>query len=144
MSKIPYDDFKKDIKDNSDTSTDHTENFYRHLVFTLFYAMSLNLQAEVHGNLGRSDLELVHEGQAWVFEIKISYNEKDDARKAEAALNQIIEEKYGVKYQKSVFLGLAINDKARKITAWKCQGGLFTDPNEAAAGTKKQDSESAD
>jgi hypothetical protein len=144
MSTIPYEDFGMDIKEETAEPTKHKERFYRHQLLTLFYAANLDLRAEVHGNLGRSVLEFVFEGQAWVFELKISYNEKDDSRLAETALNQIIEKNYAGKYQNPVLLGMAINDKARKITAWKCQGGVFNNPNDAAAWAKKQDSVNGD
>ena len=65
----------------------------------------------------------------------MSHDEGDDSTLAKSALAQIKKTKYGEDYENPVFLGLVVNDKARRIKAWECEGGLAARP-EAASGLR--------
>jgi hypothetical protein len=70
--------------------------------------------------------------QSWVIEVKAHRGDKDDAKLATTALNQIKETNYGGGYKNPVLLGLAVNDKARAIIAWESEGGLASKPAKSA------------
>jgi hypothetical protein len=62
----------------------------------------------------------------------VSHDEKDDLKLAKKALTQIKETKYGEGYQNPVLLGLVVNDKARRVTAWEREGGLTEEPKKTS------------
>jgi hypothetical protein len=106
------------------------ECYYCAQMFTLFYAMGLNFSAEQHGRLGRSDFAVTHGSQSWIIELKVSHDEKDDARLAAVALSQIKAKDYGGGRLNPVLLAAVVNDRARAVTAWECEGGLAARPPE--------------
>jgi hypothetical protein len=121
LSKLPYYDFKEGKL---------MEGQYRRDIYTLFYGAGLDPHAEIHGNLGRTDVYLTHGGQSWVLELKTSKKERTDESLAREALEQIRIKNYGGAYSNPVRLGLVINEKERIIKAWKCEGGLMSKPKE--------------
>jgi hypothetical protein len=120
LARIPYEDFGKEP---------HDEYFYRSYILTLVYAAGLEPYGEIHCNVGRSDIFMSLGDQIWILELKVSHNSvKSDEKLAEKALKQIKEKNYSVTYFNPVILGLVVNDEARLITTWRCQGGLLTEP----------------
>jgi hypothetical protein len=97
----------------------------------------LDPHAERHTSFGRSDFVLKSAGQTWVVEVKVSHGYGDDSAKAKSALNQIKKKKYGEGYDNPVLLGLVVNDKARRIKAWECEGGLAKRPTQDLAPSPK-------
>jgi hypothetical protein len=118
LSQLPYDYFKTKSRD---------EYFYCNAIFTAFYAIGLDPHAEKHGNWGRADFIVKSIDQIWVIEIKVSHN-NEDKKLADEALTQIKETNYAGGYLNPVILGLVVNDKARAIKFWKCEGGLASKP----------------
>jgi hypothetical protein len=57
----------------------------------------------------------------------VSHDDKDDQKLAGEALTQIRETNYGG-YLNPVLFGLVVNDNARSVTAWKCEGGHLDNP----------------
>jgi hypothetical protein len=72
--------------------------------------------AEMHTNLGRSDIVVVYCGKTWVIELKVAYKGECPAQKAEEALQQIIDKNYATPYPNAVCMGLVIDDAVRQIT----------------------------
>jgi hypothetical protein len=66
--------------------------------------------------------------QVWIFEIKVSLEDKTDDTLAKNALKQIIETGYGDYCSNSVLLGFVVNKDSRQILAWRCQGGIESEP----------------
>jgi hypothetical protein len=52
------------------------EGFYSGKIFTLFYAIGLEQQAEKQGYLGRSDFVVRYGGNTWVIEVKVNHPKK--------------------------------------------------------------------
>jgi hypothetical protein len=115
MIELPYDYFQTGKRD---------EYFYGPMFFLIFSATGLAFQAEKHGHFGRSDFIINYDDITWVVELKVSNARGDGSGIAKSALAQIKETRYGEAFLNPVLLGLAINDKERRITAWECEGGL--------------------
>jgi hypothetical protein len=114
LSDLPFDYFKTGKRD---------EYFYCSHIFTLFYALNLYFKAEKHGNFGLSDFIVNAGDQTWVIEVKVSHDDKDDQKLAGVAMNQIKEKNYYGAHLNPVLLGIVINDQARAIKTWLCEGG---------------------
>jgi hypothetical protein len=119
LSKIPYDFYGSDKRD---------EGFYCSNIFTLLYSINLDPFAQKHGNFGRADFVISHLGQTWVIEVKIRPEGKDEKDLANQAISQIKEKNYSGGYLNPVLLGVVIDDKARAVTWWKCEGGTSSNP----------------
>jgi len=72
--------------------------------------------AEVHTISGRSDLLLSHQGHTWVIELKVAFAGQNPKKKAEEALQKIIDKNYASPYPDAVCVGMAIDDTLRLIT----------------------------
>ncbi|MDR1676993.1 MAG: ATP-binding protein [Deltaproteobacteria bacterium] len=138
LSKLSFDDYKGAKQYN------FTEHMYHANFVSYLNGAGLDYEQEVHTSFGRSDLVIKYITQTnvlvnWVIEIKVCRDDEDDKTRAEDAFNQIIEKQYGTSLYDPVLLGLAINNKKRRITAWKCQGGTQTEsePEASPKVTKK-------
>jgi hypothetical protein len=69
-------------------------------------------------------------------EIKVAHGNDNDANLASTALEQIKLKKYPGGALNPVLLGATINDGARAITAWECQGGINDTQKEQTAPMK--------
>ena len=119
LASIPYDDFANAGKqsilfNNYKFSTG--EWLYRSTIFAFLRGSGVVVNAEMHTNKGRADLVVSHKGNTWVIEIKLAYEGENPAKKAEDALQQIIDKNYAKPYPNALCLGLAINDSLRQIT----------------------------
>jgi len=119
LASIPYDDFANAGKqsilfNNYKFSTG--EWLYRSTIFAFLRGSGVVVNAEMHTNKGRADLVVSHKGNTWVIEIKVAYEGENPAKKAEDALQQIIDKNYAKPYPNALCLGLAINDSLRQIT----------------------------
>jgi hypothetical protein len=124
LAGTPYDDYSQSLDKSvpvSDGKYPVREGFYRSNILNFLRGCGVVIFPEIHTNLGRSDLVLLHKGVIWVIEIKVAYKNKGDqpAKKAEEALRQIEEKKYAKLYPDAVCIGLAIDDSVRQITEWK-------------------------
>jgi hypothetical protein len=89
---------------------------YRSTILAFLRGCGVLVFAEMHTNMGRSDIVAVHGGKTWVMEIKVAREGEDPGKKADEALQQIIDKKYAVPYPDAICIGLAIDDKERQIT----------------------------
>jgi len=122
LSSIPYDDYAKAIQQDIDYGNfkfPAQEWLYRSSILSLLHGCGVKVTPEVHTNLGRSDLVVVHRGVTWVIEIKVAYKGDQPAKKAEEAFRQIAEKNYAKLYTDAVCVGLGIDDSLRQITDWK-------------------------
>ena len=121
LASIPYDDFSAAAKSCTDNDSElkSQEWLYRSSIFAFFQGCGIVVAAEVHSNLGRADLVVAHKGNIWVIEIKVAYEGQSPAKKAEEALQQIIDNNYAKQYPDAVCMGLAIDDTVRQITHFK-------------------------
>jgi hypothetical protein len=122
LANIPYDDFSKAADDYislSDSKMTAREWLYRSTILAFMRGCGVVVFAEIHNNLGRSDLVVLHEGVYWVIEIKVAYEGNKPETKADEALKQIIDNDYATSYPDPICIGLAIDDAARQITAFR-------------------------
>jgi hypothetical protein len=121
LASIPYDDFSKAIKNSISlrrTKMTAREWLYRSTILAFMRGCGVVIFAEIHNNLGRSDLVVLHKGVYWIIEIKVAYEGQKPEKKADEALKQIIDNNYATPYPDPICIGLAIDDAARKITAF--------------------------
>jgi len=119
LASIPYDDFsqaaRKSISDN-DYELKPQEWLYRSTILAFLRGCGVVVFPEIHTNLGRSDLVVSHKGKTWVIELKVAYEGQNPAKKAEEAMQQIIDKNYAVSYPEAVCVGLVIDDSVRQIS----------------------------
>jgi len=119
LASIPYDDFAKtanDIVSDDEYNYKPREWIYRSSLLAFLRGCGVLVFAEMHTNLGRSDIVVVYCGKTWVIELKVAYKGECPAQKAEEALQQIIDKNYATPYPDAVCMGLAIDDAVRQIT----------------------------
>jgi len=119
LASIPYDDFASAAKQAVlincyDYSVQ--EWLYRSNIISFLRGCGVLVFAEMHTNKGRSDIVLSHKGKIWVIELKVAYEGESPAKKAEEALQQIIDKNYASPYPDAVCVGMAIDDTVRQIT----------------------------
>jgi len=119
LACIPYDDYsaaaKQSISDN-DYDMKPQEWLYRSNIISFLRGCGVLVFAEMHTNKGRSDIVLSHKGKTWVIELKVAYEGECPKKKAEEALQQIIDKNYASPYPDAVCVGMAIDDTVRQIT----------------------------
>jgi hypothetical protein len=93
------------------------EWLYRSTILAFVRGCNVLAFGEMHGNKGRSDLQIMHKGIPWVVEIKVARNNDCDALAAEA-LKQLSGKQYAGPYANAKKIGIAIDDKARQVGAW--------------------------
>ena len=130
LASIPYHHYQHfdKIKDE-ETRMERYETHYASLLYMIFLANGLNVRCEEAVSGGRSDMVLLHAGQAFVFEFKMidmeGDEEKDEklkkavSRKLDAAIAQIEERGYANKHwdgKKPVHLvGMVFNSRQRNL-----------------------------
>jgi hypothetical protein len=122
LASIPYDDFSKAAQQSvshHDFEFSPQEWLYRSTLIAFFMCFGVVVFAELHSNLGRSDLMLSHKGKTWVIEIKVAYEGECPAKKAEEALKQIIDKNYATQFPDVICVGMAIDNEKRQITEVK-------------------------
>jgi hypothetical protein len=135
LAKIPYDDYYSAKEEETEEMKGKIESFYRSNMCSLFYGAGLDPRPEVHGNFGRADIIVDMVYQTWVIEVKVCRDDKDLELAADA-LKQIKETNYGGGHKNPVSLGLVVNNKARAILAWECEGGLASNPEKLGRSVK--------
>ena len=119
LASIPYDDFSAAARNSI---SDHNYDFqpqewlYRSTILAFLRGSGVAVIAEMHTNKGRADLVVSHKGSTWVIEIKVAYAGENPAKKAEEALQQIIDKNYAEPFPDALCIGLAIDDSLRQIT----------------------------
>ena len=119
LASIPYDDFTSAAKQAVLFNCyDYTvqEWLYRSNILSFLRGCGVLVIGEMHTNLGRADLVVSHKGKTWVIELKVAYQGECPAKKAEEALQQIIDKNYASPYPDAVCVGMAIDDTKRQIT----------------------------
>ena len=122
LASIPYDDFShvaKKIVYKKRYNYSVNEWLYRSSILMFLRGCGVLSFAEMHTNLGRSDIVIVYCGNIWVVEIKVAYAGKSPTKKAEEALKQIVDNNYAAPYPNAVCIGLAIDDTVRQITDFR-------------------------
>ena len=122
LASIPYDDFVNAAKENiliNDYKYPAHEWLYRSTIFAFLRGCNIVVYAEMHSNLGRADLVVIHEGKTWIIEIKVAYKGKKTKKKAKEALQQIIDKNYAKPYPNAICMGLVIDDRVGQITEFK-------------------------
>jgi len=120
LASIPYDDYAAAAKQGlAHTGLDLSiqEWLYRSNILAFLRGCNVLAFGELHGSKGRSDLQIMHKGIPWVIEIKVARND-DCAVKAAEALKQISDNRYDGPYKNAKKLGIAIDDKKRRIGEW--------------------------
>jgi hypothetical protein len=107
-----------------------SEGFYCGKIFTLFYALGVEQQAEVQSSIGRADFVVTYGGNTWVIEVKVNHKEEGDKTLADIAIKQIKEKNYVGGYKNPVLLGICINDNLRAVTWWRSLGGTANSPDD--------------
>ena len=119
LASIPYDDFNDAAKQSIYTNQykfSPQEWQYRTSILMFLRGCGVLVFAELHTNLGRPDLVIIYNEKTWVIELKVAYADESPAKKAEEALQQIIDKNYAAPYPDAVCVGLAIDDALRQIT----------------------------
>jgi len=119
LTCIPYDDFSGAAKQAIELSVKKIsiqEWLYRSVLIAFLRGCGVVTFAEVHTIAGRSDLLLSHQGHTWVIELKVAFAGQNPEKKAEEALQQIIDRNYASPYPDAVCVGMAIDDTVRQIT----------------------------
>ena len=122
LASIPYDDYTKAINQNfifNDFRFPVQEWLYRSTILAFMRGCGLNVSPEIHTNMGRSDLVIVHNDVNWVIEIKVAYKGRKTAEKAKEALKQMETKNYANQYSNAVSIILVIDDAARQIKKWE-------------------------
>jgi len=118
LASIPYDDYAKAAQAAIRRSgVPAREWLYRSAILSFLHGCGVLAISEPHTSKGRSDLLLCHKGTTWVIEIKVAYND-DCAAKAAEALKQINNNQYADPYKNARKLGIAIDDKTRRVGEW--------------------------
>ena len=119
LASIPYDDFASAAKQSilfNGYKFPMQEWLYRSTILAFLRGCGVVVVAEMHTNKGRADLVVSHKGSTWVIEIKVAYAGENPAKKAEEALQQIVDNNYAQPYPDALCIGLAIDDSIRQIT----------------------------
>lgn len=119
LASIPYDDFAKAARNaisDNEYNYQPQEWLYRSTILAFLRGCGVLVFAEMHTNLGRSDIVAIYCGKTWVIELKVAYKDQKPAEKAEEALRQIIGKNYAGIYPEAICIGLAIDDSFRQIT----------------------------
>ena len=122
LASIPYDDFKTAAMDNiSDNRYKFTVNewLYRSTILAFLRGCGVVVIAEMHTNLGRSDIVIIHRDKTWVIELKVAYKNESPKEKIEEAKRQIKEKNYAKPFQCSVCIAIAIDDEKRQIADYE-------------------------
>jgi hypothetical protein len=110
LSKIPFETLVKGIID---------EYFYCHTFFTLFYAIDVEPYQKNAINIVRDGFTLQFMDTFWAIKINMCYNDEDDEKIADQALDGINLKKTGENGQRLICLGITVNSGLRRIVAWK-------------------------
>jgi hypothetical protein len=138
LSGLAYDDIAKANRQKAEAlfpGLHFGEWLYRSTIRSFLIGAGLRVEAETHGNLGRSDLVVHHRERVWVFELKVTPEGKTDENTAKTALRQALEKNYGGRFDKPIVVGLAVSEAKRSIAAWVSQIGP-PPANQAKAASK--------
>jgi hypothetical protein len=118
LASIPYDDFTQAINQNfvfNDFKFPVQEWLYRSSILSFLRGCGVDVNPEIHTNMGRSDLVIAHRGVTWVIEIKVAYEGDKPATKTKEALRQMEDKNYAKPYTDAVSVVLVIDDATRQI-----------------------------
>jgi Predicted AAA-ATPase/PD-(D/E)XK nuclease superfamily len=105
LADLPHDTFK-----------DGSEGLYHGVIHILFQYLGATLQSEVHSSIGRADTVVQTPTHVYIFEFKIKES-------ADAALRQIVRNRYADKYRASnkpiLAIGVKFNPQNRSIESWR-------------------------
>jgi hypothetical protein len=126
LAGIPYDDFSYAAEQTISLSgSDMTarEWLYRSTILAFMRGCGVVIFPEIHINLGRSDLVVLHKSVYWVIEIKVACEGNNPVTKAKQALKQIETKNYSSTmltnharpYPDAINVVLVIDDVKRQI-----------------------------
>jgi hypothetical protein len=122
LASIPYDDYTRaaiQTVEFNDYKFTAQEWLYRSTILAFLHGCGVVVIPEMHTNMGRSDLVISHKGKNWIIEIKIASKGENPKKKAEEAMQQIINKDYAKSFSHAVCVGIAIDDTVRQITDFK-------------------------
>jgi hypothetical protein len=122
LAGIPYDDFENAAKQSiyfNRYQFSVQEWLYRSTILAFLRGCGIATVAEMHSNLGRADLVISHKGKAWIIELKVACKGENPGKKAEEALQQMLDKNYAKPYPGAVCIGMAIDDTVRQITEFR-------------------------
>jgi len=122
LARIPYDDYTRaaiQVVELNNYKFTAQEWLYRSVILAFLHGCGVVVFAEMHSNLGRSDLIISYREKTWVIEIKVAYEGDSVKKKAEEAIKQIEDKNYAMHYPEAICIGLAIDDTVRQITEVK-------------------------
>jgi hypothetical protein len=94
---------------HEDHRRNRNESFYRATLHTFLLGASVEVRVEEPNNLGRTDIVARYNGKIVVIEMKYAKNAAGAVRKADEAMDQILENRYGNAYANPLLLALAVN-----------------------------------
>ena len=99
------------------------EAWYAGMLYACFCTIGLTLRVEDSSSRGRADMVVLHGGQVFVFEFKMSDTDSNSEDTAQQAIEQIQEKGYADKYrsqnQPIHLIGIAFSAKDRNLAAVK-------------------------
>jgi hypothetical protein len=120
LSGILYEDYDSAAKQsvaNAGMKISAQEWLYRSTILAFLRGCGVLAFGEMHGSRGRSDLIVSYAGTVYVIEFKVARDDDCDALAAEA-LKQLNNNRYAAPYANAKKLGIAIDDKERRVGAW--------------------------
>ncbi|MDR0620541.1 MAG: AAA family ATPase [Deltaproteobacteria bacterium] len=115
--KNVIDDLLKESPGYEEIRLKFNESFYRANMQSFLLGAGLKVVAELHNNLGRSDLVVESKGKQYVIEIKVVPKSSQAEDASENAINQIFGKGYGSPFPNPVLVGLGISEENRNIDA---------------------------
>lgn len=96
------------------------EAVLRAIVQVYIAGAGLKPRAEVHGNHGRSDLEVAAGNRLWVFEFKVVNREQNSEEKLQEAVDQVIKRGYGnpTEHQQLKRVAMVFSLEKRQFVKW--------------------------
>jgi hypothetical protein len=94
---------------HEDHRRNRNESFYRATLHTFLLGASVEVRVEEPNNQGRTDIVARYNGKIVVIEMKYAKNAAGAVRKADEAMDQILENRYGNAYANPLLLALAVN-----------------------------------
>jgi hypothetical protein len=91
------------------------EHFYRAVLKASLQGAGMDVLAETHASLGRSDLVVRQATRAFVFEMKVAENSAAARAEAEGGVRQMLERAYGDSYRDPILISLAVDMERRNI-----------------------------
>jgi hypothetical protein len=107
------------VIDSEDHRRNRNESFYRATLHTFLLGASIHVRVEEPNNLGRTDIVARYNGKTVIIEMKYAKDAAGAVRKADEALDQILDKEYGNAYASPLRLAVAVNGDKRRISDYR-------------------------